>query len=154
MPPRDRGQSVSINYTLSLVIVTLLISGLFMAMSDFLDNEREHVTRSELEVLGNRIAADIATTDRLARTTRTDAQVEVRTNIPTEVAGSQFGVTITSSSPAGIDHYDVEIQLKAPVVGVSKNVSTRTSTEVVGSTLNGGRYEVVYDGSTLEVTDD
>lgn len=157
LTPRDRGQSVSINYTLSLVIVTMLIAGLFVSMSGFLETERENVTRAELQVLGNRIAADIATVDRLARSTKGDARVVVRTTIPRSVAGSEYEVTITSSSNTlpsdGYTHYDVEIELEAPTVGVTKNVSTRTKFEVVDSDLYGGPFEVVYDGSTIEVKD-
>lgn len=154
LPPRDRGQSISINYTMSLIVVTVLISGLFIATNDFLEDERENVTRSELEVLGNRIAADVATTDRLARSTDGDARVEVRTTIPRSVAGSEYEVTITSSSPADIEHYDVEIQLRAPGTRVTKNVTTRTAFAVEDSHLNGGPFEIVYDGSTIEVNDD
>lgn len=153
LPPRDRGQSISINYTLSLIIVTVLIAGLFVAMSGYLETERENVTRAELEVLGNRIAADIATADRLARTTETDARVEVRTTIPRSVAGSEYEVTITSSDPGLNEQFNVEIELRAPTVGVSKNVSTRTEIEVDNSNLHGGPFEVVYDGTTIEVKD-
>lgn len=154
LPPRTRGQSIAINYTMSLIIVTMLISGLFISMSAYLENERENVTHAELEVLGNRIAADISTTDRLAQTTEGDSRAEIHTSIPASVAGSQYEVTITSNSPPGIDYYNVEIQLRARGTGEAKNVSTRISNEVTGSNLNGGDYVVVYDGTTIEVTDD
>lgn len=149
----DRGQSISINFTLSLVIVTLLMSGLFMSVSGFLDTERERVTRSEFEVLGNRIAADISTVDRLAQTTDGDAEVRVTTKIPARVGGTDYEVTITSSQFASTGYYDVEVQFRAPEVGVSRNVSTRTDFAVVGSKLIGGRYTVVYDGTDIEVND-
>lgn len=150
---RDRGQSVSINYTLSLIIVTLLMSGLFIAMSDFLDDERERTTRSELTVLGNRIAADIATADRLARTSD-DGVVEVRTTIPRTVAGSEYDVDIASTQVGSTGYWDVEITLQAPVVSVLRTVQVRTDIEVVDSDVDGGRYVVHFDGSTIEVTDD
>jgi len=149
---RDRGQSISINYTLSLVIVSVLMSGLFISMSGFLDTERTRVTRSEFEVLGNRVAADIATADRLAETTESNAGVEVETAIPPRVAGSWYTVTITSQ-PAGSGQFVVEIQLDAREVDVSKNVSTKTEFEVVNSRLTGGSYVVSFDGSTLGVSD-
>lgn len=152
LPPRDRGQSVAINYTLSLIIVTVLISALFMSMSDYLESEREQVTRSELEVLGNRVTADIATVDRLARTTAGDDRAEIRTGIPQEVAGVSYSLRITST-PTG-SYYDVEVQLRAPEGDVTRNVSVRTETPVTTSTLAGGSYAVVYDGSTIEVDDD
>lgn len=155
LPPRlrDRGQSVAINYTFSLIIVALLMSGLFIAMSGFLETERENVTRAEFEVLGNRIAADISTADRLARTTTGDAQVQVRTKIPQMVAGSEYDVTITSS-PAPGGGYDVAIELWASEVSVGKNVSTRTQLEVTSSSLDGGKYVISSDGTTIEVDDD
>lgn len=150
---RDRGQSVSINFTLSLIIVTLLMSGLFISMSGFLDSERERVTRSELDVLGNRIAADISTADRLAQSTSGDAAVSVTTTIPPRVAGSRYQVEITSSQFKSSDFYNVSVNLQAPVVSVNRTVKTRTRSEVVTSTIDGGEYTVAFDGSTLEVTD-
>lgn len=150
---RDRGQSVSINYTLSLIIVTVLMSGLFIAMSDYLDDERERTTRSELTVLGNRVAADIATVDRLAQASN-DGTVEVRTTIPRTVAGSEYQVDIASTQVGSTSFWDVEITLQAPVVSVVRTVRVRTDTEVVDSDLNGGRYVVQFDGSSMEVTDD
>jgi hypothetical protein len=153
LPPRDRGQSISINYTLSLVIVSVMISGLFIAMSGYLDDERAQVTRSEFEVLGNRLAADISTADRVARTTGTGAEVRIRTSIPDSVAGSSYSILVTSS-PTGSGFHDVEIQFKASQYGVSRNVSTRTKYEVVDGGVRNGPYEVVFTGSTLEVRDD
>lgn len=154
LPPRqqERGQSIAINYTFSLIIVSVLMSGLFIAMSGFLDNERENVTRSEFDVLGNRIAADIATVDRLALTTSGDADVRVRTEIPPTVAGTEYEVTITSTPVSGA--FEVEIELRAQDVSIVKNVSTRTRLPVTTSTFGGGAFEVSSDGSTIEVDDD
>jgi type II secretory pathway pseudopilin PulG len=153
LPPRDRGQSISINYTLSLVIVSLMMSGLFISMSGYLDSEREQVTRSEFEVLGNRLAADISTADRVARTTTGGGEVRIRTSIPESVAGSSYSIVVSSSS-TGSGFYDVEIQFRAPQYGVSQNVTTRTKFEVVDGGVRNGPYEVVFTGSTLEVRDD
>ena len=150
---RDRGQSVSITYTLSLIIVTVLISGLFISMSGFLDSERERVTRSELTVLGNRIAADISTADRLARTTD-DGEVEVRTTIPESVAGSEYDVEISSTQFGTTSFYDVTVTLQEPETQVTRTVRVRTDFEVVTSRLNGGPYVVHFDGTDIEVTDD
>lgn len=150
----DRGQSISINYTISLVIVTVMMSGLFLSMSGFLEDERERTTRSELTVLGNRIAADIATADRLALTVE-DGRVEVRTTIPRSVAGSEYEVDVTSSGfDGGTDSWNVTISLRASDTGVSQTVSVRTDHEVVDSDLNGGPYVVTSDGTVVEVDDD
>lgn len=149
---RDPGQSITVNYTLSLVIVSVLMSGLFISVSGFIETEQRRVTRAEFDVLGNRIAADIATTDRLARTTRANSAAEVETGIPPRVAGAGYEVTITSQ-PAGSGQFLVEIRMESEDVDVSRNVSTRTEFEVVNSRLTGGPYVVSFDGSTLEVTD-
>lgn len=147
----DRGQSVSINYTLSLMIVTLLMAGLFISMGGYLEDERTRATRSELDVLGNRIAADIAAADRLAETSSNDAGAEVRvvTRIPEAVAGTEYYASISSSG--GPDRWTVSIELVAPTVNVERTVTTTTRFEVVDSRLSGGRYRVVYDGAAGEI---
>jgi hypothetical protein len=154
LPPRDRGQSVTINYTLSLIIVTLLISGLFIAMSGYLETQRERVTRSEFDVLGNRLAADIATTDRLARA-GDDAQVEVRTAIPAAVAGIDYNVDVESTPFKSSNWHNVTITLRSPRLGVERTLRVRTANEVGDSSLSGGPYEVHYHDSSgeLEVHD-
>lgn len=150
----DRGQSVSINYTVSLVIVTVLMSGLFISMSGFLETEQKRATRSELTVLGNRIAADIATVDRLARTSN-GGSVEVRTTIPRSVAGSEYEVDVSSSQFKGASAaWNVTITLRGSDVDVSRTVEARTTVEVADSDLNGGPYVVSYDGTTIEVDDE
>jgi hypothetical protein len=149
---RDRGQSVSVNYTLSLIIVTVLISALFISMSGFLDDERERVVSAELKVLGNRMAADIATADRLARTTSSPARVEVRTDIPTTVGGSDYRVDVSATEFQSSGTWNVTITLRAPDVQVSQTVNVRTETRLVDSEFGSGAYVVVYDGSTMEVT--
>lgn len=147
---RDRGQSVSINYTLSLIIITVMMAGLFISMSSFLDDERERVTRSELSVLGNRITADIATADRLASATD-DSSVEVRTTIPPSVAGVDYEVDITSTQYRSTSYWNVTVTLRGPSVGVEKTVKVRTAHEVVDSSLNGGPYIVRYRGNADEI---
>jgi hypothetical protein len=154
LPPRDRGQSVTINYTLSLIIVTLLISGLFIAMSGYLDTQRERVTRSEFDVLGNRLAADIATADRLARA-GDDAQVNVRTSIPAAVAGIDYNVDIESSPFKSSTWHNVTVTLRSPRLDVERTLHVRTANEVSDSSLSGGAYVVHYHGNSgkLEVHD-
>lgn len=151
---RDRGQSISVNYTLSLIIVTVLISGLFIAMSGYLDAERERVTRSELSVIGNRLAADIATTDRLANVT-TNGKAEVRTDVPSTIAGADYNYDVGSWSPgSGVPFYIVELTFKAPDTQVQRTIRVKTAHEVVNDTdINGGRFVVTYTSAsgTLEV---
>lgn len=147
---RDRGQSISINYTLSLIIVTVMMAGLFISMSTYLDDERERVTRSELSVLGNRITADIATADRLARTSD-GGRVEVRTSIPPAVAGVDYVVDISSTQYRSTNYWNVTVTLKSSTVSVEKTVKVRTAHEVADSSLNGGPYIVRYRGNADEI---
>ena len=62
----DRAVSATLGYVLVIGITTILISGLFLAAGGFVENQHERAIRAELEVVGNRLAADIAAVDRLA----------------------------------------------------------------------------------------
>lgn len=149
----ERAISVSVNYILSLVIVTMIISGLFIGMNGFVQTERKNTVRSEFDVLSNRLTADLAAADRLAQTTSgPTASVEVYTEIPQQVAGVGYEIEITATD-AG-DYYDVTIRLTSNRFGIERVAEVRTANEVVDTTVSGGPYVITFDGSTLEVDND
>lgn len=151
---------MTVNYTLALVITTLMVSGLFLGMNTLLENERREALRSEFAVLGNRITADLAAADRLAQTVSgPDQRVTVSTTIPDTVAGQKYTMTVVSDGvdadgdPA-VEYYDVTVYLDSKGLGVNRSISLRTVTPVAYSRLPGGDYEIVYDGTDMEVQND
>lgn len=148
----DRGLSVAVNYTLSLVIVAMLMSGLFMSMSSVLVSEREQTVQGEFDVLGNRVAADISAADQLASTTGGSGSVEIHTTIPSQVAGTDYLVQIASVAVG--DYYLVVIEFESRQVAVTREITVKTQHEVATASFSGEDYVIEFVGGKLEVRSD
>ncbi len=156
----ERAVSVPINYTLSIVIVTVLLTGLVLATSDQLRAQQERTVESEFSVLGNRMAADVSAADRLVQSTEGTAgdEVRVRTEIPDTVANMRYRVEIGSSDLGSGEAYEVVITFVSGRMDVTEEVRLKTDTRVENTTLTGGEYVIEYvdadgDGDReLEVT--
>ncbi|MFC6974724.1 hypothetical protein ACFQL1_08555 [Halomicroarcula sp. GCM10025709] len=145
----DRGVSTALNYVLALAVVALLVSGLFVGMSGFAEERRDGAVRTELSVVGNRLATELGTAERLALTG--DARtVRVGVALPARVSGTDYAVAISRTAP---EQY--VLVLRAPAADVSATVRLRSRVRVRPTTVGGGDLRVVYDGATdrLEVTD-
>jgi hypothetical protein len=145
----DRAVSTTISYTLTLTIATLLVTGLVVAGSDFVENRQTEVVREELSVIGQQVASDLAQADRLVRAAdSTDPTVEITRTYPKRVAGGSYQITLDQSEET------VELESVSPDVTVTVNIDTVTT--YADSSVDGGRVRVVYNsgGSQLEVQND
>lgn len=146
----NRAVSAVLGYIMMLAVVTLLISGLFFAAGNFVEDEQERAIRAELEVVGNRLAADIAAVDRLALSAGSSGAAELTSDLPRSTAGKTYQVAIDEVSGAsGV--YHINLSTSDPVVEV--NVRVRSETTVDTGTVSGGDVKIVYDGATVEVRD-
>lgn len=137
----DRGVSVMVGYVLGLVIATLLISGLLIATGDVVGDRKETIVRGELEVVGQRISAGLATADRLART---DADlVTLQVAAPRRVAGTGYTVDVDAARQL------VVLETDDPAVTVT--VPFRNRTAVGTTSADGGDVEIALVGDQLEV---
>jgi len=139
----DRGVSTVVGFVLTLGITSLLVIGLLVGTSGFVDGQRQGTIRDEMEVLGQQIAADIAAADRLVRAGGDTVTIE--RPLPNDVTGLSYRITIDGGQP-------VNIILATSNPDISVEVTVRTVTDVPGTTtLNGGDVEVVYDESDDEL---
>lgn len=138
----DRAISVQINYTLSLIIVTLLLSATLLSMNDVLQTERSQIVQSELEVIGNRVASDLGAADRLSLRAGDNPgqEVSITTSIPPDLAGAQYEIVVGSTNRP--DYYLVTITVRAATLGVSESMSLKTETPVANTSIQGGTYRV------------
>ena len=133
-PDHDRGVSTAVNYVLTLGITTILVSGLLLAAGGAVDDRRESTTRTTLEVVGQRLAANLMSADRLAGTP--DARtVSLGVDLPARVAGSGYTVRVNGSSST--------LVLEAETVDATRRVSIVTSTPVASTTVRGGQLRIV-----------
>lgn len=146
----DRGISPVLGYVLTLGIVTLLISGLFIGAGGFVENQNDRAIRSELNVIGNRLAADIAAVDRLALATGASGEASLRTDLPLRTAGQAYEISITDLD--GSDSVHV-INMTVLELEIEVKVQVKTETDLVNTTISGGNVLIEYDGMDLEVKD-
>jgi hypothetical protein len=145
----ERAVSPVVGYVLTLGISTLLVSGLLIAATGFVDTQREQTTESELQVIGQQVSADIAAADRLHRTDgATDVVIE--RELPDSVVGSQYTVFVRSDNDGPTDTY-LRLRTVRPEVTVEVGVTSETA--VVDSAAGGGKIEIRVTGAgNLEVT--
>ncbi len=149
MPMADRAVSTVVGFAIMLGIIGLLTSGVIMGAANYVDSQRTDVTRTELSVVGNQLAADLTAADTLAGVPGTDA-VEVESELVTFVAGGTYRIDISEGD--GDNAY--QIVLTSNPTQVSTVVTVVTDHDVETGSVNGGDLTITATGGRLEVTDD
>ncbi|WP_132057564.1 DUF7266 family protein [Halorussus amylolyticus] len=126
----ERGVSVTVNYALNLVVATLLVSGLLLATGNVVEDRRESAAEAELEVVGNRLAANLEAAGRLASVGGSDAEVRVEADLPASVAGATYSVEI--------DDGGERLLLETNTPETTVRVPVRTSATVETTRVGGG----------------
>lgn len=142
----DRAVSTALGYVLTLSIATLLVTGLLVAGSGFVDDRREQVVRDELTVIGQQVSADLARADRLvgaADSSGASLTVAVNKTYPDRVTGSAYQVELDPSNDRLVLSSD------SPEITISIDIVHRT--DLGASTADGGIIQVAYDSSTGEL---
>ena len=85
----DRGTSITITHVLTIGITTLLIAVLLTSSGTLLETETERSARSSLETIGERLAGEIESVDRMAADDAT-----VTANHPRTVANSRYSIEL------------------------------------------------------------
>ncbi len=141
----DRGVSTVVGYVLNLGIATVLITGLLISGTSVVTDQQERTVRAELDVIGNRLAADLETADRLLRTG--EGEVTIRTSLPQTVAGSDYRVTVRASDTT------VTLALETTDPTISRTIPIKNTSKVKTGTVEGGDLVITGASGTLEVTD-
>lgn len=146
----ERGVSTVVSYVLTLGISSLLIVGLLVATTGYVDSQRQATVRDEMEVLGQHLAFDLEAADRLVQSG--DETVEISRNLPETVTGVAYHVEVDTSGSL------TTLRLTTERPEVTVEVDVRTSTSVASSSgdsdvVDGGTVVVEYDAGELEVHD-
>lgn len=145
----DRAVSTPLNYTLSLAIATVLVVGLLFAGGTFVENQRESAVDTELQVIGQRLAADIATADRMVQRGAPPSETNLTTRLPARVAGSTYNIEVQTTGG------NVTLRLSSTQVDRSVVVPVANRTAVAATTVSDNEVRVRYDADSdqLEVAD-
>lgn len=154
----DRAVSVTVSYTLTLMIATLLIGGLITASGGLIERQTEHATYEELDVVGQTLAANLLSADRLATVGHQDAaavdgveaadvDVELRTALPDRVAGTSYTIEVNVS-----DDGQGELVLRAHSPDVTATVPFVVSNmDGYTESVRGGTVEIYTDEGEIRV---
>lgn len=154
----DRGVSVAVNYTMTLMIATLLIGGLIAASGGLIERQTEGAIYEELDVVGQTLAANLMSADRLATVGHQDAavvdgfdvsdiDVEISTTLPDRVAGVSYSIHMNVS-----DEGDGEITLHTESPAVEATVPfVVQNMEAYNETVRGGDVKIYTVDGDLQV---
>lgn len=139
----ERGVSVTVNYVLGLAIATVVLSGIMIVSGDIVDDQQDATIRTELEVIGERMAANLMTADRLVQAGGTT--VNVSAEAPRSVAGAPYTVNVNATAS------DAKLTLETENPPVSVEVPFINTTAVGNTTVGGGNLHITLNGGQLEV---
>ncbi|GAB7091537.1 hypothetical protein JCM18237_18080 [Halorubrum luteum] len=147
---QDRAVSVTVGYVLNLAIASLLLTGLFVAGGSFVQSEREAAIEGELTVVGERVAADLMTVDRLANASENPSEltVERRAELPTRVSGVEYTVSLVPDGGADGAHL---LRLESDRVDVVVEIPVRAAEPVDETTVEGGDVTIEWDDGAVVI---
>lgn len=136
----DRAVLVTVNYVMTITIATLLLSGLAVSAGGLVESQSEQATESELEVLGQQLAADVESADRLATVADgSDAEVQIESRLPTRVAGTGYTIDVAGDT--------IELRTAMPAVSVSVRFTVSDGTVVeTEQPVQGGNVRIEWSG--------
>jgi len=140
----ERAVSTALGYTLSLAIASLLVTGLLIAGSDFVDDRREEVLQDELSVVGEQVASDVARVDRLAVAGTGTTKITLNQTYPERVTGSTYQISFETSPDR------IVLASTDPSIRVTVDINTVTPL-ASGASTDGGAVQTAYDSSTNEL---
>ena len=132
----ERGVSITVGYALNLAVAALLIAGVLTATGGMVEDRRESAIRTELSVLGERVASDLMAADGLAVVDGASTVV-VETSLPRRVAATQYEIEVRTS-PA-------ELVLRTSNPEVTVTVEFHHETAVRETTVRGGDLRITLD---------
>lgn len=138
-----RGLSTTLGYTLTLAITAVLVSGLLITGGNFVEDQRERVIETELEVVGEQLATHLNAADRLnqsAAGSLSDRNISIVQPFPADVAGTPYRVTL-------VEQRDPVLRLETSDGDISTEVELTNTTAMGQSRASGGSVVIEYDAS-------
>lgn len=157
-PGRDRGVSTVLAYVLGLGITAMLIAGLMLSAGSFVQTQEERVIRTELNVVGEQVGAQLVETDRLVGAAE-DGSVTVEVDLPASVAQRPYRIRIdnrTGSAPftGGPRPFTYALVLSAEGGPTETTATIRTRTPIVEGVVSGGDLVVASRSGADDVIDE
>lgn len=141
----DRALSTSFSYVLTLGITTLLATVLIIAGGQFVSDQRERTVETDLQVIGEQLAADIEQVDRVvsANSSAVDT-IGKNQSLPDAVAGERYRIEI-------MDGPNVALRLWTDSPSETAIIPVHNQTAIASDTINGGDVTITYDAASDEI---
>lgn len=140
----DRGVSVTLNYVILFAIAAVVLVGVATVSGSMISGQVEDGVTNELEVTGERLAADIQDTERLVNASdASETELTVTTTLPVHVSGERYDISVLDSG---------ELRLEAPDPGISVQIPVAADRLVsTDGTIRGGTVQLTYDRETGQI---
>lgn len=126
-------------------MAALAVTGLVAAAGDFVNDQREQVVRTELDVVGEQLADRLVAADRLVQSGNQTDRLVVNATMPNRVAGVSYTVSVADT---GSSRW-LNLTSHGPEVTVA--VKLETETDLVENSISGGNVDIVYGPTADEL---
>jgi len=138
----DRAVSNQVGYILAIVIITILMAGLVSATSGLVTQTTEQGTEAELQIIGDRIAAQMLSADRILATDGTGTVV-LNPDVPSQVNGNSYTVTYDNSNS--------KLVLESTGSGVTVSIPLQTEYEIDVESSQASEWRVYAEPSSDQI---
>ena len=130
---QERGVSTVVGYVLAISVTTVLLAGVILSTTQFIQFQQTETAKSQLDVVGEQIAfsaqkADTAALNRTARNATISASYNRSVPVPNRVAGKQYTVLYNDTKEELIlETVDGRVERRVPLrLGGHRSPSGRT----------------------------
>lgn len=148
----NRALSSTVNYVLALAVTSILVSGLLIAGSGYMESQRTIAIGNALEVQNEQLVDSIGEIDRLATAMDDeDGNASIRAGLPDRVIDRSYRIAVVNETDSDDPRYTY--RLEATSGDVERSTVVRTTQPAEETTIRGGsvviRYERVGGDGTL-----
>lgn len=137
----ERGVSRMFSYMLTIGIAMMLVTGLFVSGSALVENQQEETVRSQMSVVGERVAGSLEVADRLVRSPEETRELRLSRQLPSDLAGTTYTLSIDSDT----------VVVREAGDDLSVETAFKTQTAVSTTSLAGGDIVIKYDTTSEEL---
>ena len=120
---QERGVSTVVGYILAISVTTVLLAGVVLSTTQFIQFQQTETAESQLDVVGEQIAfsaqkADTAVLNRTTNSTKTDTYYERSVPAPNRVAGKQYSIYYDDAAREGelvLETTDGRVERRVPL---------------------------------------
>lgn len=140
----DRAVTSPISYALTIAIATILITGLVVAASGHVSDQRTRTAHAQMDVVAQQVAANLEAADRLVRSTDDDPDLKLYRDLPDQILGTGYTVEVT----------DADVTVQSSLSERSVTVGHGSQTTVNPGSVTGGEISIEYASGDLVVNDE